>query len=57
MFGEERLKKWFAASQSKSLEALPSELMQELNHFGRDGQGDDLTLLCVRRGDNDKLQN
>ncbi len=49
MFGEDRLKKWFAANQSTSLEALPSELMQELNNFGRDGQGDDLTLLCVRR--------
>ncbi len=49
MFGEHRLKKWFKANQQKSLEALPSELMQELNNFGRDGQGDDLTLLCVRR--------
>ena len=49
MFGEERLKEWFAARQSKVLDVLPSELMQELNDFGRDGQGDDLTLLCVRR--------
>jgi serine phosphatase RsbU (regulator of sigma subunit) len=49
MFGEARLKKWFEVNQSKSLEALPSELMQELNNFGRDGHGDDLTLLCVRR--------
>jgi serine phosphatase RsbU (regulator of sigma subunit) len=49
MFGEDRLRKWFAANQSKSLEALPSELMQELNNFGRDGHGDDLTLLFMQR--------
>jgi len=49
LFGEERLKKWFLANQTKPIEVLPSELMQELNDFGRDGHGDDLTLLCVRR--------
>jgi hypothetical protein len=48
-FGEDRLKKWLTANQSSPVEALPSELMQTLNNFGRDGQGDDLTLLCVQR--------
>lgn len=49
MFGEDRLKKWLAANQSTSIDALSSGLIQTLNNYGRDGQGDDLTLLCVRR--------
>jgi len=49
MFGEDRLKEWLTANRSNPIEALPSELIQTLNNFGRDSQGDDLTLLCVRR--------
>ena len=49
MFGEERLKKWLSTNHAKPIDTLPSALIQELNDFGRDSHGDDLTLLCARR--------
>ena len=48
-YGEARLKEWLTANRDKSVDTLPSVLIQELNDFGRDSHGDDLTLLCARR--------
>lgn len=48
-FGEQRLETWLQSNRTRPVETLPSALMQELNDFGRDSHGDDLTLLCARR--------
>ena len=49
MYGEKRLEQWLLTNRSKPVDTLPSALIQELNDFGRDSHGDDLTLLCARR--------
>jgi HAMP domain-containing protein len=48
-YGEKRLRRWLMANKAEPLEALPAELLDELNAFGRDERDDDLTLLCIRR--------
>ncbi len=48
-FGETRLRKWLQDRRDEPLSALATDLLEELNAFGRDGQDDDLTILSVRR--------
>ena len=49
MYGDKRLRKWFAEHLEEPVEQLPELLLEELNAFGRTEQDDDLTLLCMRR--------
>jgi len=49
MFGENRLRTWLSEHADTAVGSLPSILLQDLNHFGRSDQDDDLTLLCVKR--------
>jgi len=49
MFGETRFRQWLREYADKPISLLPELLLETLDKFGRDDQGDDLTLLCVRR--------
>jgi len=49
MYGEARFTKWLIEHIDEPVSLLPELLLESLNKFGRDEQGDDLTLLCVRR--------
>jgi len=49
MYGEARLTQWLIEHADEPVSLLPELLLESLNKFGRDEQGDDLTLLCVRR--------
>jgi hypothetical protein len=49
MYGEARFRRWLREHDDEPLSLLPELLLETLNAFGRDDQGDDLTLLCVRR--------
>ncbi len=49
MYGEARFTQWLHEHADEPVSLLPELLLETLNEFGRDEQGDDLTLLCVRR--------
>lgn len=48
-FGESRLRQWLEENESETLADITTDLLEELNQFGRDGQDDDLTILSIRR--------
>jgi len=49
MFGEHRVKQWFAEHGKSDVEVQSQQLQDELNDFGNLAADDDVTMLWLRR--------